>query len=151
MLLAKGLVMSQSLPTSVAHEQPVAPSGLPGGVLLFRALTEHIPDAAVFVLDEHFRYVLAGGSGLHDAGLCPSDFEGKHLIDVIPDELLSQYIADYTAIFAGGTFLREHSVGARFYRTRGRLIKGINGRADLALAISYDITNEQQVAEIGQF
>lgn len=147
----EGTVTSRTIPPLVRNKQIAEPSELPGGVVLFRALTEHIPDAAVFVLDHNFHYVLAGGSGLIDAGMSASDFEGKHLADVVPAELLSQYLADYTAIFAGDTFVREHSVGSRSYVTRGRLIKGINGKPDLAMAISYGIANDQQVAKFAGF
>jgi PAS domain-containing protein len=142
--------MSQPLPAWVKYDQTGTPSGLPGELSLFRAITEHIPGAAVFVLDQDFRYLLAGGGGLRDAGMTAADFEGKFLANVVPAELLSTYLADYSAIFAGEAFVREHSVGARFYRTRGRLIKGINGTRDVALAVSYDITDELQLAEIGQ-
>lgn len=83
---------SRTIPPLVGNKQITEPSELPGGVVLFRALTEHIPDAAVFVLDHNFRYVLAGGDGLIDAGMRASDFEGKHLADVVPAELLSQYL-----------------------------------------------------------
>lgn len=117
------------------------PSSEPlGNIALIRAITEHIPGSAVFVLDADFRYLFAGGDGLHNTGMSASDFEGKYLASVVPAELLNQYLADYTAIFAGRAFVREHSVGSRLYRTRGRLIKGNEGRRDLALAISYDIT-----------
>lgn len=143
--------MSQPLPTWVKYEQTGTPGQLPGEISLFRAITEHVPGAAVFVLDQDFRYLLAGGGGLRDAGMTAEDFEGKYLANVVPAELLSQYLADYTAIFAGETFVRDHSVGARFYRTRGRLIKGTNGARDVALAISYDITDEIKVAEVSQF
>jgi len=133
------------------YEQTGAPSGLPGEISLFRAITQNIPGAAVFVVDQDFRYLLAGGDGLKEAGMTPADFEGRFLANVVPAELLSTYLADYTAIFAGETFVREHPVGARFYRTRGRLIKGTNGTRDVALAVSYDITDEVKVAELGQF
>jgi len=143
--------MSQPLPPSVTYEQTGMPTGLPGEMSLYRAITEHIPGAAVFVLDQDFRYLLAGGGGLTNAGMSAEDFEGKFLANVVPPELLNTYLADYTAIFAGKTFVREHSVGNRLYRTRGRLIKGTNGTRDVALAVSYDITDELQVAEVGQF
>lgn len=143
--------MSQSLPSWVRYEQTGTPSALPGEISLFRAIAEHIPGAAVFIVDQDFRYVLAGGGGLHDAGMSAADFEGKFLANVVPAELLSTYLADYSAIFAGETFIREHPVGDRFYRTRGRLIKGIDGTRDVALAVSYDITHELQVTEVGQF
>lgn len=42
-------------------------------------------------------------------------------------------------------------MGSRKYVTRGRLIKGINGKPDLAMAISYGIANDQQVAKFAQF
>ncbi len=133
------------------YEQTGAPSGLPGEISLFRAITQNIPGAAVFVVDQDFRYLLAGGDGLKDAGMTPADFEGKFLANVIPPEQLNQALADYTTIFAGKTFVREHPVGPRFYRTRGRLIKGTNGTRDVALAVSYDITDEVKVTEVGQF
>nr|WP_314621670.1 PAS domain-containing protein [uncultured Noviherbaspirillum sp.] len=133
--------MSKQLPAWVKYEQTGAPTGLPGEVSLLRAIAEHIPAAAVFVLDQDFRYLLASGGGLLDAGMAPSDFEGRLLADVAPEELLSQYLADFTAIFAGESFVREHSVGPRFYRTHGKLIKGANGARDVALAVSYDITD----------
>ena len=120
-----------------------------GDIALIRAITAHIPSSAVFVLDPDFRYLFAGGGGLQNTGMTASDFEGRYLASVVPAEQLNQYLADYTAIFAGRPFVREHSVGSRLYRTRGRLIKGDEGRRDLALAISYDITGERQIAEVG--
>ena len=143
--------MSQPQPTWVKYEQTGTPTQLSGELSLFRAITEHVPGAAVFVVDQDFLYLLAGGGGLHDAGMTAADFEGRFLANVVPAELLSQYLADYSAIFAGETFVREHSVGARFYRTRGRLIKGVNGARDVAFANSYDITDEPKVAEVSQF
>jgi len=143
--------MSQPLSTRVPSEQTATPSSLPAEISLFHAITEHIPGAAVFVVDQDFRYLHAGGGGLRDAGLTAAHFEGEFLANVVPDELLNQYLADYTAIFAGKTFVREHFVGTRFYRTRGRLIKGTNGARDVALAVSYDITDEHHVAEVGHF
>lgn len=143
--------MSQPLPSEVTFEQTGMPGRLPGEISLFRAITENIPNAAVFVLDNDFRYLLAGGGGLQAAGMTAADFEGKFLANVVPPEQLSTYLADYTAIFAGEVFVREHSVGDRFYRTRGRLIKGVNGTRDVALAVSYDISHESHLAKVGEF
>lgn len=134
--------MIQPSTAEMQHEDTVSRKQFPGGIALFRALTEHVPGAAVFVVNQDFRYLFAGGGGLQAAGMTPADFEGKYLGDVVPVEFLSQYLADYTAIFAGETFVREHFVGTRFYRTRGRLIKGANNARDLALAVSYDVTDE---------
>lgn len=135
--------MKDHLPAWVKYEQTGSPSLMPGEVSLFRAITEHIPAAAVFVVDQDFRYLLAGGGGLREAGMTSADFEGKQLANVVPPDLLTQALADYTTIFEGKPFLREHAVGDRFYRTHGKLLKGINGARDVALAVSYDITDER--------
>lgn len=116
---------------------------VPKHLWLVRALEQYIPAAAFFVVDPDFRYLIAGGTALAAAGLTPADFEGKQVAEVVPAELLSQYLADYTAIFDGKPFVREHSVGERLYTTHGKLIKGVHGSRDAALAISYDITHER--------
>lgn len=143
--------MSQPLPSSERQEHSLSSSCLPGELSLFHAITEHIPDAAVFVVDQKYRYLLAGGGGLANTGMSPADFEGKYVANKVPPEMLEQLLLDYSTVFAGGTFIREHSVGSRSYRTRGRLIKGVNGALDVVLAISYDITNEAKVSGLSLF
>lgn len=135
--------MKQFLAERVKYEQTELVSTERASPL--RAITEHIPSAAVFVVDQDFRYLYAGGSGLTAAGMHPSDFEGKMLGSVVPPELLSQYLGDYAKVFAGESFVRVHPVGDRRYITRGRLVKGINGGRDLALAVSYDVTDEPKM------
>jgi len=143
-----GIPMNKPALTGMTQPHAAEPSMIPGELTLFQAITEHIPNAAVFVVDQDFRYVHAGGSGLRAAGMRPEDFEGKFLANVVPNDLLKQYLSDYTAIFSGETFIREHTVGLRSYRTRGRLIKGTNGARDFALAVSYDITDEAKISAI---
>jgi len=140
--------MSEPSPMKMTSEQSDLPSASPSAMALFSAITEQVPGSAVFVVDQDFRYVLAGGSGLQRVGMRREEIEGRYLANVVPPELLKQLLADYSAIFAGETFVREHPVGPRFYRTRGRLIKGTNGMRDLAMAISYDITDELSVADL---
>lgn len=135
------------MPSPVRYDQRMLPGELPSKTSFFHAIVEHIPSAAIFVVDQDFRYVHAGGQGLRAAGLTPEDFEGKFVANVVPLELLDQYLADYTAIFAGESFVREHYVGERFYRTRGRLIKGDGDMRAFAMAVSYDITDEARFFE----
>lgn len=116
---------------------------VPQHLWLLRELADYIPAAAFFVVNQEFRYLIAGGTALASAGLSSADFEGKQVADVVPAELLSQYLADYAAIFDGRPFVREHPVGERFYVTHGKLLKGAPGSCDTALAISYDITHER--------
>ncbi len=127
---------------SVVDEHVVQPQ-LPTRLWLLRAIADYIPAAAFFVVDQDFRYLLAGGSALADAQMTSADFEGKHVADVVPAELLTQYLADYTSIFDGKVFTRNHFVGERFYCTHGKLLKGPPGSRVLALAISYNVTHEQ--------
>ena len=43
--------MSQPLPSQANNKQTEAPNGLSSEISLLRAVTEHIPGAAVFVLN----------------------------------------------------------------------------------------------------
>lgn len=134
--------MCEKLPLS--RDQVAIPC-VPKHLWLLRALDDYIPAAAYFVVDKDFRYLLAGGTALIGAGTNSGDFEGKKVADVVPADLLSQYLADYAAIFAGKNFVRKHPVGERLYTTHGKLIKGRPGTQDVALAISYDITHERAI------
>lgn len=58
---------------------------------LYRAIAAKFPMGAVFVLDTNFRYQLVDGPGLQDAGMVPSDFEGKTLWEVLPPDLAAQH------------------------------------------------------------
>lgn len=119
-------------------------AGGDGGSTLYRAIAEQLPCGAVFVVDPGLRYVLAAGSGLRASGFAPADFEGRTLQEALPPELLAQFTADYRSILAGGSFVREHRIGARWYESHGTPLADAHGRVHAALVVSYDITERKR-------
>lgn len=111
--------------------------------LLYRAIASHIPHGAVFLVDSDLRYVLADGPALRNTGLDSTQFEGKHLSQVVPPSDLPTVIADYETMLRGEPVFREHEAGGRHFATYGTYIPCSNG-PHLALAVSYDVTDRLQ-------
>lgn len=111
---------------------------------LYRVIAHELPHGAVFVVDRDLRYVLADGAELKMAGFTPADFEGRTVRETAPPGMVAQYEQDYLTVLAGGTFSREHEVNGRCFRSYGMPLKNGQGEAELALAVSYDITERVQ-------
>jgi PAS domain S-box-containing protein len=120
--------------------------------LRLRAVADHLPNAAVFVIDPDLRYVLAGGQALARAGFTSGDLEGKTVRQVLPPAPADEYEANYRRALAGGSFEVEHAAHGRWYITHGGPLRDADGRVSAALAVSYDITDrvraEQELAGI---
>ena len=99
---------------------------------------------AVFVLDTNFRYQLVDGPGLQDAGMVPSDFEGKTLWEVLPPDLAAQHETNYRAVLLGQSFRQEHEVKNQVYLSHGIPLRDDHGHVHLALVVSYNITERKQ-------
>lgn len=118
------------------------PNGTPAldNAELRRMITQELPRSAVFVVDHDLRYVLADGAELKMAGLTPSDFTGKTIRDMVPRDQVTQAEQDYMQVLNGGTFSREHIVSHRHYHSYGMPLLDSDGNAELALVVSYDVT-----------
>jgi PAS domain S-box-containing protein len=108
---------------------------------LYRTIARELPQGAVFVVDANLRYLLADGSGLRTAGFEPSHFEGRTVREAMPSDMAELYEADCLGVLAGQPFSREHEVNGRHYRSHGIPLHDESGRPELALVVSYDITD----------
>jgi PAS domain S-box-containing protein len=121
---------------------------------LYRTIARELPHGAVFVVDRQLRYVLADGAELKMAGYTSADFEGKTVRDMVPAALADQYEQDYRTVLNGGTFSREHEVNQRHYHSYGMPLTNRQGEPELALVVSYDISErirgERQLGVLGE-
>lgn len=114
----------------------------------YRSLIAELPGAAIFVVDSSYRYVIVGGEGIANAGMEAAQFKGRSALEMAPPGLRSQIKADFDAVFAGKTFVREHSAGERYFSTRGKPLYEADGsKVAYALAVSYDVT-ERKLSEL---
>ncbi|GBF06049.1 hypothetical protein DAERI_070047 [Deinococcus aerius] len=109
-----------------------------------RTLMEHLPGAAVFVVDHDLRYVLAQGEALAAVGLTPEDLVGRTVAQTMGPELAPGYEALYRQALAGEGFDYEHTAHGRTFITRGVPLRNAAGRISAALAVSYDITERKR-------
>lgn len=108
----------------------------------YRRIAPELPHGAVFVVDPGMRYLVAQGAELEAAGFAPSDFEGRTVREAVPPALADQHEADYRTVLDGGSFERAHRVNQRHYRSCGMPLKDEDGRPQLALVVSYDVTSQ---------
>lgn len=111
----------------------------------YRALAEQLPGAAVFVIDESLRFVMAGGDALAAAERAPQDFIGHCLDDVFDEETVVAYTPHLLAAFRGVAFEFEHRTFGRYYLTRGTPLRNVSGTVYGVLAVSSDITDRRRV------
>ena len=125
----------------VISNHPFSP-GRADDVDLYRRIARELPHGAVFVVDHEMRYIVAQGAELEAAGFAPAHFEGRTVREAVPSSLAEQHEADYRTVLDGGSFEREHEINQRHYRSYGMPLKDEDGRPQLALVVSYDVTGQ---------
>jgi len=139
---------AHSIIASLQGELAGFPAGASdGGLALYRAIADQLPQGAVFVVDTALRYVLAAGASLRDAGFTPDDFEGRLLHEALPAAELERYESDYRSILGGAPMLREHRVNGRDYVSHGTPLRGTDGSIQAALVVSYDISERKRTED----
>lgn len=111
----------------------------------YRALAEQLPGAAVFVIDDSMRFVMAGGEALLTAERAPQDFVGHRIDEVFDAETVAAYAPNLRKAFNGIAFEVEHRTFGRYYLTRGSPLRTVSGTVYGVLAVSSDITDRRRV------
>lgn len=141
---AEALLEEVAERTWAAIERARAEAALAESEGRLRTLMEHLPGAAVFVVDHDLRYVLAQGEALAAVGLTPEDLVGRTVAQTMGPELAPGYEALYRQALAGEGFDYEHTAHGRTFITRGVPLRNAAGRISAALAVSYDITERKR-------
>jgi PAS domain S-box-containing protein len=71
------------------------------GDYAYRALTEHLPDVAIFVFDQDLRYALATGAGLPQSAWRAEEIVGRTVFELFPPERAELLAASYRAALTG--------------------------------------------------
>ncbi len=136
---------------AVIVEEPTDQNAVNGGLdesaQLSRALLEHLPGCAVFLLNRDLRYQMAAGETLRAVGLAPSDLVGRSVFEAIAPEVAAQSMDFYRAAFEGVPFELEHEAYGRTFSTRGVpwRTRTDDGAIDAVLVVSYDVTKRQRL------
>jgi len=112
-----------------------------------RTLIRSLPGSAVFVVDQHLKYVIAQGEGLAAAGYRPEDLLGRRVAEAIGPVQGTSHEAKYRRALDGEGFEVEHAEHGRTFLTRGVPLSNAAGGIDGVLALSYDITERKHTEE----
>lgn len=114
---------------------------------LAHAIIENFPNGMVALFDPELRYQLVGGQGLTQYGLSPADFIGKHLRDVLGEEVAERDEPLLEAALRGETTRVEVNLGVRLFRVIVAPVYDAAQRVSAGLVMTQDITDERQQRE----
>ena len=110
----------------------------------YRALADHLPGGAVFILGRDLRYVMAAGEGLARAGVTPEDFIGRTVTEALGPAAAPHYEQTLQSALAGELFEVEHAVNEVFFISRGSPLRDASGQITGVLVASFDITDRRR-------
>jgi PAS domain S-box-containing protein len=116
----------------------------------YRAVAEHLPDAAVVLFDRDLRVRLATGTTLPDTAWCSDHDVGRTVVDLVPAEQADMLMASHRAALAGN---RRHfeTPGWRhpgqYWSVDVVPLRGEGGAVSGGMAFWRDITKRHRAEE----
>lgn len=111
---------------------------------LYRTLAHNIPNTAVLLFDQDFRYTLAEGTQLARHGYSREMFEGKTLFEVFPPEISDEYADYYRRALTGETVSFEQETGEGCFQIYVVPVKDETGEIFSGMVMWQDITARRQ-------
>lgn len=114
---------------------------------LYRFLVRNLPDVAVFLFDDHFRYVVAEGSILERfiASDLLGKVEGYNLYQALPPDVIESLESCYKAVFDGHSSTIEQPFRGYVYRIHTFPVFDTSGTISLGMSVVHDITEQRGV------
>jgi PAS domain S-box-containing protein len=116
----------------------------------YRAVAEHLPNAAVVLFDRDLRVRLATGTTLPDAAWCSDHGVGRTVVDLVPAEQADVLMASYRAALAG-THQHLETPGWRdpgqYWAVDVVPLRGEGGAVSGGMAFWRDITKRHRAEE----
>ncbi|ERH08825.1 MAG: signal transduction histidine kinase [halophilic archaeon J07HX64] len=125
----------------------------------YQTLAKNFPDGAVYLIDQNFEYVRAGGEELERVDLSSADVEGHVPHEVFPDELADEACHQYEQAFNGVATTVEQEYKGDRYRVRVTPVNSDGQEITHVMAVAQNITEqiknreklEQQNEQLDEF
>ncbi|SHF02370.1 Signal transduction histidine kinase [Mariniphaga anaerophila] len=108
-------------------------------------LLENLPGVDVYLFDNQFRHVLAGGREKEYLGLSNADFTGKTLFEVFNKKTQKRLLPFYTDALNGEISEGEVQIKARIYYVSATPVQGVDKQVVGGALILQDITKEKEI------
>ncbi|MBS2018920.1 MAG: PAS domain S-box protein [Deltaproteobacteria bacterium] len=118
---------------------------------LARAMIAHIPDGAVFLVDEDLRFVGIGGPALErmlrGSTATPDTVLGMHVSEVANEQSHDPLLTAYRAALADERVRVEVRRDGRTYELSSAAIRADAGEGRIGLVFCYDVTERKKTAD----
>lgn len=111
------------------------------------AVVEHLPGAAVFVLDRDLRFRFSGGEALAAMGLGGPDLKGRLVEDIMAPDRARRIRAVGSRVIEGELARFEEEFGGRAFQLTATPIRNSEDTVDRVLVLSLDVTREREAEE----
>ena len=108
----------------------------------YQALSENIPNGAVFLFDDDLQYVRARGTELEAVGLSPDEVEGRTPYDVFPEDLADELARYFTDALDGKSHSFTQTLGSSTYRNRTVPVEDDDGEITHGIALAQNVTEQ---------
>ena len=108
----------------------------------YQALSENIPNGAVFLFNDDLQYVRARGTELEAVGLSPEQAEGASPHDLFSEELADELTRYFAEALNGNTHTFTQRLGEQVYRTRVAPVKNNDGDITYGIALTQNVTEQ---------
>jgi signal transduction histidine kinase/DNA-binding response OmpR family regulator len=108
-------------------------------------LLDNLPGMDIYLFDNQFRYVLAGGREKEGMGLRNVDFQGKTLFEMFEEKIQKRLFPFYRHALNGKATEGEVRIKGKIYYISSTPVFGMNHKVIGGAIISQDVTKEKEV------
>jgi signal transduction histidine kinase/DNA-binding NarL/FixJ family response regulator/HAMP domain-containing protein len=114
---------------------------------LYRMIIANYPSGAVFLFDEEFTFLVAGGAGLAAMNLKTVNLQNTALYDVFPIEVAAEYESLFRTALMGTPATREIHHGANTFIASAVPVRNDVGAITSGLMLTENITERKKAEE----
>lgn len=115
---------------------------------LYRTLISNYPNGAVFLFDDEFEFLVAGGQGLKDMSLRTPEIRGTTLYEAFPLDVAAEYEQLFRTALMGNAATHEiKHEGGRSFIASAVPVRNSSGEIFAGLLLTQDITERKKAEE----
>ena len=106
----------------------------------YRTLINSLPDIAILLFDRNFRFLVAGGAALTDAGFNKQEIEGRTLAEAFPQQIVEIFAPLYEKALNGESTAFQLPFGNQVFFEQVIPVRNDLGKIDAGMVIAQNTT-----------
>jgi PAS domain S-box-containing protein len=114
---------------------------------LYRTIISNYPQGAVFLFDEEFEFLIAGGQGLQAMGLVANDVQRNTLYEAFPNDVAAEYETLFRTALMGKPASAEIQHNGNDFIASAVPVRNAHGKIFAGLLLTQNITERKKAEE----